>query len=58
MTWVLIVIVSFGLSVRTGGGVTNVAGYRSKEACEKAAVEAKEGRRADVGVTAYCITGP
>jgi hypothetical protein len=59
MNWVLIVIVTFGLSHTTGGATTNVSGYKSKETCEKAADElGKGGHLADVHVTTFCVPGP
>jgi hypothetical protein len=58
MSWVLIVIVSFGLSHTTGGTVTNVPGYKSKQTCEQAADEMGKGNLADVHFTAVCIPGP
>jgi hypothetical protein len=58
MSWVLIVIVSFGLSHTTGGTVTNVAGYQSKQSCEQAAKEMGRGHLADVHITTVCIPGP
>jgi hypothetical protein len=59
MNWVLIVIVTFGLSHTTGGATTNVAGYKSKEMCEKAGNElGKGGQLADVHVTTFCVPGP
>jgi hypothetical protein len=59
MSWVLIVIVTFGLSHTSGGATTNVSGYKSKEMCEKAGDElGKGGHLADVHVTTFCVPGP
>lgn len=58
MSWVLIVIVSFGLSHTTGGTITNVPGYQSKQSCEQATRELGKGHLADVHITAKCIPGP
>ena len=58
MSWVLIIIVSFGVSRTTGGTVTNVPGYQSKQSCEQAAQETGKGHLADVHFTTVCIPGP
>jgi hypothetical protein len=58
MSWVLIVIVTFGISHTTGGATTSVGGYKSKESCEQAAAEMGKGHLADIHFTTLCIPGP
>jgi hypothetical protein len=57
MTWMLIMIIVVAGSSREHASVTVVPGYNSKEVCETAGKQRREGTT-QYEITAFCVSGP